>query len=83
MPPARFVQSIGVNGIQIQPAVPVIIEPTKTAAHHGHRVSRHVPTKGPMPKVEPDLFGDIVELNQLRGFLRGRSRSGRIRPPAS
>jgi hypothetical protein len=83
LPPARIVQSIGVNGVQIQPAVPVKVEPTKNAAHQGHRVSRHIPTKGSMPKVQPDLFGDIVKLNQLRGFLRRRSRSGSVRATAS
>ncbi len=52
-----------VDDEQVEPAVPVVVEPADTPSHHGGQVVGDSEAEGSLAEVEPDLRRDVLEPN--------------------
>src|SRR6476661_7216156 len=68
-----------VDDEQVEPAVPVIVEPADSSAHHGGQVVGDAEAEGSLAEVEPDLRRDVLEPDigeRARGAYDGGLHSG-------
>ena len=77
-PEVVLVVRVGVDDVEVEPAVVVVVEPAEAAAHHRVRLVGGPETECGLPEVEPDLRGDVLQPDAAE-----RRRSGaRAEQPA-
>ncbi len=67
---------VRVDGVEVEPAVAVVVEPADAAAHHRHRVGRGLEAEGAVAEVEPDVPGHVNQADAAE-TLACRHRRGR------
>ena len=82
-PAGVFVVRIRVDDEEVEPAVVVVVDPAQAAAHHRLGLVAHAEVECALREVEPDLGGDILQMNAAERLGADRSRGGRClrRPP--
>ncbi len=73
-PPADLLFGVRVDRIEVEPAVAVVVEPADPRPRHRRRVGRDLPPKRTLPEVDPDLAGDVGELDPRRPVARREGR---------
>ena len=59
----RIVVRVGVDGVEVEPAVVVVVDPAEAAAHHRVRLVVTPKRNAHCAEVEPDLRGDVLQLD--------------------
>ena len=67
---------VRVDDVEVEPAVPVVVEPADAAAHHRRLVIREAEAERVVAEVEADLVGDVGERERCAARDR-RAGSGR------
>ncbi len=81
-----LVVRVGVDGVEVEPAVGVVVDPAEATAHHRVRLTRVLEVEDVLREVEPDLPGHVLQADAaervrrrrrlLRSLFRGPSRRG-------
>ena len=75
---------VGVDDEQVEPAVGVVVDPAQAGAHHRLGLVVDAEAECALLEVEPDLRGDVSQLDPAQSLGPGRGRSGcfrHSRPP--
>ena len=72
---------VGVDDVEVEPAVPVVVEPADAAAHHRRLVAREAEAERVVAEVEADLVGDVGERERRAARDRRRRLRARRAPP--
>src|SRR6185436_7135250 len=89
LPPTSIRIGERVDDEQVEPAVPVVVEPADTSPHHGGQVVGDSEAEGSLAEVEPDLRRDVLEpdigerpCRADDGSMHGGQRRRRRRRPS-
>ena len=63
---------MGVDGVEVEPPVVVVVQPADASAHHRHRIRGGLEAEGAVAKVEPDITGHVREMNAAEARSRRR-----------
>ncbi len=80
-PEVVLVVRVGVDDVEVEPAVVVVVEPAEAASHHRIRLVRDPEPECGLPEVEPDLRGDVLQPHAAEGVGAGNGASSRRRIP--
>ena len=67
LPAIRLALGVGIDDVEVEPAVVVVVDPAEPPAHHRHRVVRHAEPERALPERQPGLARDV--LKSQRGKL--------------